>query len=57
MQPEMESIAAEAQRSGVATKTLVVRNGFAACCEEWLCLSVELALSPGLRPCPPKSTE
>ena len=39
-----------AQRSGAATKTIVVRNGFAACCEEWLCLSVKLALSHGLRP-------
>ena len=26
------------------------RQGFAACCEEWLCLSVKLDLSPGLRP-------
>jgi len=31
-------------------KPIVVSNGFAACCEEWLCLSVELALSSGLRP-------
>ena len=26
--------------------------GFAACCEEWLCLSVKLDLSLGLRPYP-----
>jgi hypothetical protein len=46
-------ITTEGQRTPMsiaATKTLVVSHGFAACCEEWLCLSVKLTLSPGLRP-------
>jgi hypothetical protein len=38
------------QSSIAATKTIVVSHGFAASCEEWLCLSVKLTFSSGLRP-------
>jgi hypothetical protein len=46
----VESLAPEAQRSRAATKAIVVSHGFAACCEEWLCLSVELAFRLGCAP-------